>query len=682
MNLSARLFRKSKSSPRRRQRNLSGGNDETDDVDDILATKKRLEWLENERVRLLQLSHASSRTLSATSLDSTNDDSGSPKGTTKRFTVTVTLGKLRDKENSGQNTSMDFTLSIGLALEEHVSGLVVNRFIRDTDGNPGSIESSGHVSIGDTLISVEGDKTEKLNHAQRVFEQYLKKGATELSLEFSRKISRQASFNNMSTVKELQEHISYLENELKFARDEYARLDIGALESLQFALDDSRAKVSELETKINELNAVQSTGIADIELVHRYEVKEKECRRLYNTLIDLKGAIRVFVRVRPPTPTANLTKSCVLHFPEPRQVVVSDLTNYDVPEKHWSFDSVFPPQATQEQVYSEVEPIIKGVIDGHNACVFAYGQTGSGKTYTMEGVTDDHGIYDRAVVSLFNEIANRKEEASVMDETASFTVQASVLEIYHERVQDLLRVSPISTSSEEGDGQHVKEDVVIPSQSLEIMHNPKTGYVYVQGANEVTVSTASELHQVIEQGKQNRIVGVTIMNERSSRSHLVVIISITCKTSDAKTGVARKTIRSKLQMIDLAGSERISKSGLKSSKDTGSINKSLAALGDVLHALQNEDSRHIPFRNSKLTSLLRDSLGGKAKTLMMIQVSPLRRDIKETSRSLDFAQRVGKICFGGSSVSFFCARVVLDSSNGVLVRMMLLWVTRTLKQCE
>lgn len=695
----------------------------------VVALEERIEWLESERVRLLRLTrNKASRRLSLQQrqqeedermlqeqLNTHHDDqeeadaTGSarkrsvrkPKRGVKHEVKTTPKKAVSDmqattqsfKQRARARRSMDgkgvweraekhfnvtlkltpndlplctFCDALGIRLENDEdlgNRLVITEFISDKNGNPKALEACGHVGVDDILTGIKGMRV----YSEADIEAALAKLPKDepLIIDFCRKLSKQLASGDPESLEQANERIAFLEKELKFARAEYARLDIGALESLEDILRDTRSQNTKLQQDLSKLKVVEQEWLADQGLRNRYELKARECRRLLNTLIDLKGAIRIFVRVRPPKiddlaeVDANKT---VLQFPENRLLQLSDMDSVDVPEKSWEFDAVFNPKSTQTEVFAEVEPLVYSVVDGYNACVFAYGQTGSGKTYTMDGPENDRGVWYRSTSALFDILAQRQAETPEY-ERVTFSVKASVLEIYQERVRDLLAITAMQggvllpdddTESKDGESTDGTDNAQSTRRlrkakpfSLEIKHHPKTGYVYVQDAVEQTVTCAEDLHRIIELGKKQRQVGVTNMNEHSSRSHMVLLIQVSTKLYDANAGpnaAPKYEAHSKLQLIDLAGSEKASNVEGERLRETCYINKSLSALGDVMHALQSNDSRHIPFRNSKLTSLLRDSLGGKAKTLMIVQVSPQKRNMLESIRSLDFGQRVGKIC--------------------------------------
>jgi hypothetical protein len=324
-------------------------------------------------------------------------------------------------------------------------------------------------------------------------------------------------------------------------------------------------------------------------------------RKLFNQVQEITGNIRVFCRVRPALSheTDHITS----------QVLDSD--KIIVRQKIFEFDRVFGPEQTQEQVYEDTSPLVTCAMDGYNVCIFAYGQTGSGKTYTMTGPPESRGVNHRALEELFRLCDER---------SAAFTynIQVSMLEIYNEGLRDL-----VAGKSE---------------NRLEIKLAPD-GNPYVPDLIWIPVESLEQVWSVIEAGTRNRAQGATRMNIHSSRSHLIVSIMIEAVNRD--TG---DKVNGKLHLVDLAGSERVSRSEAEGERlrEAQHINKSLSALGDVFMALLAKQS-HVPYRNSKLTFLLQDSLGGDSKTLMFVNVSPTAADETETLSSLVFAQRVAKV---------------------------------------
>lgn len=280
-------------------------------------------------------------------------------------------------------------------------------------------------------------------------------------------------------------------------------------------------------------------------------------------------------------------------------------------------DTVFGPDSTQQNVFDHMRDLILSVVDGYNVCIFAYGQTGSGKTFTMDGTDAHPGLNRRALGELFDVCEEKK-----MDWT--YEVEVSVLEIYNENLRDLL--------SEE------------KKQKLDIKHG-KSG-PHVPGLIKRPVRNVQDVRDAFDQAKSVRATASTDMNELSSRSHMILVCCVT--GTNLSTGV--QTV-GKLNLIDLAGSERVGKSGAlddeKRFKEATNINQSLSSLGDVIHAL-GAKQKHIPYRNSKLTHLLQDSLGGQAKTLMVVQISPVLKNVSESVCSLNFATRVRAVELGSA----------------------------------
>ncbi|XP_053743724.1 kinesin-like protein KIFC3 isoform X2 [Synchiropus splendidus] len=358
--------------------------------------------------------------------------------------------------------------------------------------------------------------------------------------------------------------------------------------------------------------AISEMSEANKDLLEKYR-KEVALRRKYHEqLVELRGNIRVLCRVKPVLKEDQ-------HQEGQSVVVTAHPNNLTVLSKGKSrvfeLDKVFHPQATQEEVFQEIEPLVVSCIDGYHVCIFAYGQTGSGKTYTMEGNAEHPGINRRALKHLFSEVEERKD-------MWSYTISVSSVEIYNEVLRDLL--------SKEGD-------------KLDIKLNPDgTGQLHVPGLRVLEVKSLQHIKKVLATARRNRITFGTQMNQHSSRSH--ALLCITVRGTDLATG-AKTT--GKLNLVDLAGSERVWKSGAEGErlKEAQNINRSLLALGDVIQALRGRQT-HVPFRNSRLTYLLQDSLGKGSKTAMVVQVSALESNVGETLCSLKFAQRVCKVELG------------------------------------
>ncbi|XP_070761460.1 kinesin-like protein KIFC3 [Enoplosus armatus] len=375
------------------------------------------------------------------------------------------------------------------------------------------------------------------------------------------------------------------------------------------------------EAKQEICQVISEVSTTNQELLRKYKREMNLRKKCHNELVRLKGNIRVFCRVRPVSQEEqdSADTKIMLSFDSDDDAILYLSNKGKI--MTFELDKVFSPHATQEEVFQEVQSLVTSCIDGFNVCIFAYGQTGSGKTYTMEGVLDDPGINQRALRLLFSEVT---EKAPDWD----YKITVSMVEIYNETLRNLL-------------GEN-------PTDKLDIKMNPDgSGQLYVPGLTEFTVQSPEDINRVFELGHMNRATACTNLNEHSSRSHALLIITV----SGFNSATGNRT-QGKLNLVDLAGSERIAKSGAEGSRlrEAQCINKSLSALGDVINALRSKHS-HVPFRNSRLTYLLQDSLSGDSKTLMMVQVSPLPTNMSESVCSLKFAQRVRSIELSSSSSS-------------------------------
>eukprot|EP01133_Synstelium_polycarpum_P007635 gene7635-8932_t len=324
--------------------------------------------------------------------------------------------------------------------------------------------------------------------------------------------------------------------------------------------------------------------------------------------------IRVMARFRPLSTREKAEKESghqVVQFPEPTQLILSPQPGTQIP---FTFDRVFHPDTHQEEIFEVVQSTIDDVLNGYNGTIFAFGQTGSGKTYTMFG-TDDHdpehaGIIPRTNVHIFNKIA---EDTS----GSEFTIKCSFLEIYMENIIDLLNPK---------------------NKNLKIRESKSNG-VWIEGLTEEFVSDEHEIMNLIALGEQSRSVSKTNMNQRSSRSHSLLILTIEQKSPD---GSLKK---GKLNLVDLAGSEKVGKTGAEGQtlEEAKKINQSLSLLGNCIHALTESKRDHIPFRDSKLTRILQESLGGNTKTTLMVTGSPHISNVEETISTLKFGARAKTI---------------------------------------
>ncbi|XP_072372770.1 kinesin-like protein KIF27 isoform X1 [Scyliorhinus torazame] len=345
-------------------------------------------------------------------------------------------------------------------------------------------------------------------------------------------------------------------------------------------------------------------------------------------------AVKVAVRIRPLLPKEILHNHqvCVRIVPNTQQVVIGK-------DRAFTFDFVFGQKSSQEDVYSAcVKPLVISAIEGYNATVFAYGQTGSGKTYTIGGghiasFSDElKGIIPRAIHEIFRNITEHHN--------TDFHVKVSYIEVYKEELRDLLELQ--STSKD----IHIRED--------------EKGNTVIIGAKECEIETPDEMLSLLEAGNAARHTGTTQMNEHSSRSHAIFTIYLNQK--QPKNGQPSNTdeehiikesersfqlIASKFCFVDLAGSERVTKTGNTGErfKESVQINSGLLALGNVISALGDpkRKSIHVPYRDTKITRLLKDSLGGNAKTVMIACISPSSSNFDESLNTLKYANRARDI---------------------------------------
>uniref|UniRef100_A0A9J7Z4G8 Kinesin-like protein n=1 Tax=Cyprinus carpio carpio TaxID=630221 RepID=A0A9J7Z4G8_CYPCA len=286
--------------------------------------------------------------------------------------------------------------------------------------------------------------------------------------------------------------------------------------------------------------------------------------------------------------------------------------------KVFTFDSVYDWNSKQMELYDETfRPLVDSVLFGFNGTIFAYGQTGTGKTFTMEGVRNDpdrRGVIPNSFEHIFTHISRSQNQ--------QYLVRASYLEIYQEEIRDLLSKDQ--------------------SRRLELKERPDTG-VYVKDLSSFVTKSVREIEHVMNVGNQNRSVGATNMNEHSSRSHAIFVITIEC--SELGPDGENHIRVGKLNLVDLAGSERQTKTGAQGErlKEATKINLSLSALGNVISALVDGRSTHIPYRDSKLTRLLQDSLGGNARTVMVANIGPASYNLEETLTTLRYANRAKNI---------------------------------------
>ncbi|XP_060244791.1 kinesin-like protein KIF21A isoform X12 [Meriones unguiculatus] len=365
-----------------------------------------------------------------------------------------------------------------------------------------------------------------------------------------------------------------------------------------------------------------------------------------------ESSVRVAVRIRPQLAKEKIEGChiCTSVTPGEPQVFLGK-------DKAFTFDYVFDIDSQQEQIYTQcIEKLIEGCFEGYNATVFAYGQTGAGKTYTMGTgfdvniMEEEQGIISRAVKHLFRSIEEKKTAAIKNGAPPpEFKVNAQFLELYNEEVLDLF------DTTRDIDAKNKKSNIRI--------HEDSAGGIYTVGVTTRTVNTEPEMMQCLKLGALSRTTASTQMNVQSSRSHAIFTIHVcqtrVCPQTDAENATDNKmisessqmnefeTLTAKFHFVDLAGSERLKRTGAtgERAKEGISINCGLLALGNVISALGDKSKRatHVPYRDSKLTRLLQDSLGGNSQTIMIACVSPSDRDFMETLNTLKYANRARNI---------------------------------------
>ena len=371
------------------------------------------------------------------------------------------------------------------------------------------------------------------------------------------------------------------------------------------------------------------------------QINDQRINKKYNTNnYSYDDNLKVYIRVRPPLmrekdsclpfrsiasvsedkSTISLIEYLGFEFEEAlKQKELIDSPNHFLPHPY-TFDHIFDMDSSQEEVYQiAAVPAVESLVGGYNSTIFAYGQTGTGKTYTMEGFIYDYmspkkGLIPRAIEDIFKYIENN------LNSDTTFIIRVTYLQIYNESIDDLLKPE---------------------KKHLSIRESHKKG-LYVEGLSEWAVRSPNDIYALLERGAQCRTKAYTNMNDVSSRSHAVFTIIL----EQMKICNGKKRFKTgKLNMVDLAGSERVKISGAtgKQLDESRRINKSLSALGNVINALTDPKTKHIPYRDSKLTRLLQNSLGGNCKTSMIAMISPYDGSYNESISTLNFAKRAKSI---------------------------------------
>jgi kinesin family protein C1 len=441
-----------------------------------------------------------------------------------------------------------------------------------------------------------------------------------ITLDEERESFKQEKIKGMKVINDLKNQI------LTFKKEKETQM-------LEFA-EGSNIDVQSINKDSNNFMLVKM--LEDIK--KKYTESEIKRKKLHNSLQEIRGNIRVFVRCRPflsgdgeeaIKAAASIDKDeqgCVRFHKDGSSVSLKNTTRGT--GQIYNFDHVFSMNSSQEKVFDEVSELVQSALDGYKVCIFSYGQTGSGKTHTMtgNGEGDLRGIIPRSVEQIISRVLVMSEEGW------NINVTASIVEIYNEELRDLLTTSNSKDSS----------------SKLKISN--LQGRTTIAGLTSVDIDTSSlssgmlQLSSLIDQSTKSRTTACTGMNETSSRSHSLFIIDITGTHNDGVTHM-----RGGLRLVDLAGSERLDRTGTLNDvtrlKETVNINKSLSCLADVFVALSNK-APHIPYRNSKLTMILQECLSGDGKALMFVNVSPTQASSHETVCSLRFANQVSQVELG------------------------------------
>lgn len=409
------------------------------------------------------------------------------------------------------------------------------------------------------------------------------------------------------------DQIKTLKDQLMTAEKKLQMSDLSTMER-RTEYEGQKKQISELRTRLAD---------AEFKLIEGEMLRKK----LHNENLELKGNIRVFCRVRPfLAEDGSNTEGKVISYPTSMDALGRGIDLVQSGQKHsFKFDRVFVPDVSQEDVFEDISQLVQSALDGYKVCIFAYGQTGSGKTYTMMGKPGDpeqKGLIPRTLEQIF------KTRQFVQPQGWKYEMQVSMLEIYNETIRDLLATNRSSSDM-------LRTENGTAGKQYTIKHDAN-GNSHVSDLTIVDVRSANEVSFLLERAAHSRSVGKTQMNEQSSRSHFVFTLRI--------YGVNESTeqqVQGILNLIDLAGSERLSKSGSTGDRlrETQAINKSLSSLSDVIFALAKKED-HVPFRNSKLTYLLQPCLGGDSKTLMFVNIAPDSSSAGESLCSLRFAARV------------------------------------------
>ena len=410
---------------------------------------------------------------------------------------------------------------------------------------------------------------------------------------------------------EIENIIDIDENYIEKAPEEMKEISKKVLEYYKLLIEQENYKTIDLRN-------LKDSLLSEQEKVHILTQKlknEKYLRRkIHNRYMYLRGNLRVMCRVRPFLPSEKINKKSQMET----MIINNDsisICQENKQEKNFEYDYIFDTKSTQKDVYEEVTLLIQSMVQGNNICIIAYGQTCTGKTYTIQGPNSKNpGIVPRAARELFL-ILNNFSKSNYFE---SIRLSLTIIEIYNEQIYNLLEESTPNLT----------------------MYEDASGNLIIPDLNPISINNFDEANKLFKLAARFRHTSSTEYNDRSSRSHCIFSFQLKL------TGKDGRIIRSTLHIIDLAGSERISKSQSKDEKlrkESICINLSLHSLSTVLNSIALK-ANHIPYRDSKLTHFLKDSLNENYNILLILLVSPNVKDISETISTLQFGERIVKIC--------------------------------------
>ncbi|PWA50263.1 calponin-like domain-containing protein [Artemisia annua] len=427
-----------------------------------------------------------------------------------------------------------------------------------------------------------------------------------------REIEQQRAMKKEEYKRRMEEYNKYNVNTEK--RQELTAQQDKELQELRSTISAAKTDVRSMQQNCQE--EADNLGTHAHTICHAaagYNKVLEENRKLYNQVQDLKGNIRVYCRIRPFLPGQENNVTSVDYTDEETVAIIIPTKSGREGRKASMFNKVFGPSATQEEVFSDTQPLIRTVLDGFNVCIFACGQTGAGKTYTLTGPDDlkpdTMGVSYRALNDLFNISEERKN-------LMNYEISINMVEIYNDEIRDLL--------VEDG-----------TSKILDIVNGSKKG-INLPDANRIPVSSTDDVINLMNLCRKNRA-----MNDHSSRSHSFLTVHVFGK--DVTLGT---TIRGCMHLVDLAGNEKLD----NPDDEATHIQKSISALGDVLVALANKSSR-VPYKTCKLTQLLQEALGNQPKILMFVHVHPDIEEAGETLSTFKFVERFSTVEGGAGKSS-------------------------------